>query len=868
MKKYLTHLSILSLSMLGGSLFAETPPEGQSWFRANNLKGVDDSGVSFNDLSTWNEYSVGDSGGDPWNAISMELLPWQLSWASDKQINLKMDNSIVNVDSAVGSADNFTNINVDLLWYSKLNIRSDFYITGNLNQAGYSNLRVESGAKASVNTVGNFDSIVLDGDGTLLTSRTSSTFRDGFSSSNGASLSVLGNNYAYFEGSNSGSVFDSSTISGNIEVRNSGILHLKNSVFNAGSNNNPIQASGKASLTFDASELNTYYNGWDSSWDSASRWNENIMFIAGGGGAQQTFTFKNGTVVNGGGAADGTSYWDMDESTRTLSDISAGGTLNLGWNSFSSEQDFIEVNLESGTQYAGKGIEFGNASGASSTFGTITINQGGTDLDEGYTMVHLNGGDINIRASTYLSNDLSSPVENTFSSNYNLLGYTELLTARNLNLGSGNSRGGSANFTISGDSNTVSVHDFFLNSGTDSRTNAAGEQVLSDATVNFIFGADSSNSTFTATTNVNNNYGAYGTHNMIIDGVNNTFKSNTLNFSNSTLTDGKTGNFKMLGEGNTLDLTSFLVSDGGTQDAATGGTVNVYFAGSNAASKNHVFMRNGARTELLLQGSTTAGSKLAINWEFAGNTVFRSNDLNSGVWVKIHEWAGKDYTTNSTMLVSGTGNDLLFSGLEIGNGVTTSGGKGTFKVASTGGRIEINDKNTVGFNGFRVNASGVLSYAIQDGGIDTIYNYTKNDTTFSGKLEIDFRDMTRQTLDEAGLAGGWEKFTLFATVDGTLMSTNGFLGTWFEIDDLTTEEDPFGKGYIYLTMNEEYVSVITRDDSDEYMFIVDNSIADEDIGVNFTTFSVLYKSTVPEPATYAAIFGALALAFAAYRRRR
>ena len=105
---------------------------------------------------------------------------------------------------------------------------------------------------------------------------------------------------------------------------------------------------------------------------------------------------------------------------------------------------------------------------------------------------------------------------------------------------------------IQGDSNTVSVYDFYLNSGTDSRTNAAGEQVLSDATVNFIFGADSSNSTFTATANVNNNYGAMGTHNMTIDGVNNTFKSNTLNFSNSTLSEGKTGNFKMLGEGNTL----------------------------------------------------------------------------------------------------------------------------------------------------------------------------------------------------------------------------------------------------------------------------------------------------------------------------
>lgn len=220
------------------------------------------------------------------------------------------------------------------------------------------------------------------------------------------------------------------------------------------------------------------------------------------------------------------------------------------------------------------------------------------------------------------------------------------------------------------------------------------------------------------------------------------------------------------------------------------------------------------------------------------------------------------------MLVSGTGNDLLFSGLEIGNGVTTSGGKGTFKVASTGGRIEINAKNTDGFNGFRINASGVLSYAIQDGGIDTIYNYTKNNTTFRGKLEIDFNEMTRQTLDEAGLAGGWEKFTLFATVDGTLMSSNGFLGTWFEIDDLTTAEDPFGKDYTYLIMNEKYVSVITRGDSDEYMFVIDETFIDDVTGKSLTSFAVLYKSTVPEPATYAAIFGALALAFAAYRKRR
>lgn len=861
MKPYLLRLSILSLSLLGSFSFADTPPEGTLRFRPNNQQGIDGAGVSFSDPATWNEYQ--DSLG-AWVAISMDALPWELPWVSaSNPLNLKMDNSIVNVDSAVGSADSFANFSISNLFRSTINISKDFYITGSITQDGESKLNVSSGANVSLNNIGQLSSVNISGAETNFTIRENNSIGNNFTVSDGAAVNMVSEKNFIVSGAESGVTFENATLNGNLQIQG-GVLNFKNSTLNAGVNNNPVQANGTGSAVFENSVINSYYTGWDSTSTAAAGWKGNIFFLGLGKGTQQTFTLKN-TVVSGGGAADGTSYWDMDPETRKLSDIAAGGNLNLGWNAFENGDEYFILRMEDGTRYAGKGIEFGNAAGASSTFGTITINQGGTDLDEGYTMVHLNG-DINMRASTYLSNDLSSPVENTFSSNYNLLGYTELLTARNLNLGSGNSRGGSANFTISGDSNTVSVHDFYLNSGTDSRTNAAGEQVLSDATVNFIFGADSSNSTFTATANVNNNYGAYGTHNMTIDGVNNTFKSNTLNFSNSTLTDGKTGNFKMLGEGNTLDLTRFLVSDGGTQDAATGGNVNVYFAGSNAANKNHVFMRNGARTELLLQGSTTAGSKLAINWEFAGNTVFRSNDLNSGVWVKIHEWAGKDYTTNSTMLVSGTGNDLLFSGLEIGNGVTTSGGKGTFKVASTGGRIEINAKNTDGFNGLRVNASGVLSYAIQDGGIDTIYNYTKNNTTFRGKLEIDFNEMTRQTLDEAGLAGGWEKFTLLVTVDATLMSTNGFLGTWFEIDD--TMEDPFGKGYIYLTMNEEYVSVITRDDSDEYMFVIDETFIDDVTGESLMSFAVLYKSTVPEPATYAAIFGALALAFAAYRKRR
>ena len=121
MKPYLLRLSILSLSLLGSFSFADTPPEGTLRFRPNNQQGIDGAGVSFSDPASWNEYQ--DSLG-AWVAISMDALPWELPWVSaSNPLNLKMDNSIVNVDSAVGSADSFANFSVSNLFRSTLNIK-------------------------------------------------------------------------------------------------------------------------------------------------------------------------------------------------------------------------------------------------------------------------------------------------------------------------------------------------------------------------------------------------------------------------------------------------------------------------------------------------------------------------------------------------------------------------------------------------------------------------------------------------------------------------------------------------------------------------------------------------------------------------
>lgn len=866
MKKYLLRLSILSLSLISGFSYAETPPDKTVWFRPNNLKGEGDAGVSFSDVSTWNEYQDTQTGA--WVSIEMDVLPWELPWAETTQLLLKMDNSIVNVDSALGTYENPLNVSISNLWYSNFNILEDLHIAGYISGvagSNNSNLTISSGAQVSLTKIDYFNSVSISGEGTVVRFKDNSPTGDNFTVSDGATIYMMSEKAMQITGTAEGSsTFKNSTLYGNVYLFG-GNARFENFTLNAGPNNNPVTSNNGGNIVFENSVINTYYTGWDTTSSQAAAWKGNVFFLGLGRGTQQTVTLKN-TVVNGGGSADGISYWAMDESTRTLNDIASGGVMNLGWNTFENGDEYFIMNLEDGTQYAGRGIEFGNAGGSASSFGSISVNQSGTDLADGYTRMHLNG-DINIRASTF-KQDLSAPVENTYSSNYNLLGYTEILNGKNLNVGSGNSRGGSANFTIHGSNNTVDIWDLYLNSGSDKVSDASGNNLPSDASVNLIFASDSSNSSITINANINNFFGESGTNTIVLDGTNNTIKTNTFNLTNGTLYANEKSVFKMLGEGNTLDITRLLVTDGGRMDSSTGGEISLLFKGSSAENKNQVFLRNGTRTEILLQGSTTAGSTFKAGIEFGGNTVLRSNDSDSGVWIKIHEWAGKAYSTNSTMTVSGTGNDLLLAGLEIGNDVTTSAGRGTFKVASTGGRIEINSKNMDSFNGLRVNASGVLSYAIQNGGIDTIYNYTKNSSTFRGKLEVDFGDMTRKTVDADGLEGGWEKFTLLATSDATLMSTNGFLGTWFTQDDEATMADPLGGGYIYLIFNEEYVSVITRDDADEYMFVIDESFVDEVTGESLLSFAVLYKSTVPEPAAVAAILGVFALAFAAYRKRK
>jgi hypothetical protein len=62
-------------------------------------------------------------------------------------------------------------------------------------------------------------------------------------------------------------------------------------------------------------------------------------------------------------------------------------------------------------------------------------------------------------------------------------------------------------------------------------------------------------------------------------------------------------------------------------------------------------------------------------------------------------------------------------------------------------------------------------------------------------------------------------------------------------------------------------STIVSSFDDVTLTLENGTVLTKDVDYTFDGFTVTFLGSVPEPATYAAIFGALALAFAAYRRR-
>lgn len=809
MKKLLLELSIASLMLTGGIVYSATEVDIPSPYikddgkpevvriRANNVSNGD-----FNSPDVWTQHDG--NGGWENGEITMSVVPWELpntleTWAGF-QVRLKMDYSTLTTSAAIGSADNLVNMTVGNLWNSTINVKHDFYITGNFGQDGNSVINISDGATVSVSQFGN--TLVNVDNATYI-------LRNG-GGGNGGKLYATNGAKIYQEAGDLNIYSDMSLTDSTFYGRL--IFQGTESGTNVSFTNSTQQASndgwlvggngGNWSATYSNSVLNRFYNNWKSD-GSTGGWNGDVVFLHVGKDAQQVLTFENGTVVNGAGSADGVSYWDMDAETRTLDDITKGGNVNLGWWDF-NENTSLTVNLLSGSKFTAWSLEFANAGGWESAYGNISWNMEGS-ADAITEAVF--AGDINMRLSKAEIVD-----DCNYLMDFNLKGYSKFTTRSNLNIGGDDAKQGSARFTMSGSNNWAEFNSIYVRPGKN----------VDEVNSNILFDISGSNNTL--------------------------YTRGNFNLSEQVLKNGAVINFSMTGEGNVLNVNNFNVSN---QDESIGGTVTAIFRGDNAANKNQIIIRSG---EMILQGSQALDATTSYTFSMQGNTTLNRGD-GRGVWLKIHEWGGKHYTSNTTFEVKGSGNELLLSGLEVGKETDNwdeSLGKGTLRIVGGENKIVIKSTDD-GHNGFRLNSGGVIEFVVDDTGITPITNLTFNNNQSNGMMKVDFSNITTPQEET--------RYVLLQTSD----HNKNIFGELFDVSDPENVYEI--EDFVSVIMNEDngvaYRFALEYNESEEYQ----NA---EGENINFMQLVVYYTNNiaVPEPSTYAAIFGALALAFAAYRRRK
>ncbi len=315
--------------------------------------------------------------------------------------------------------------------------------------------------------------------------------------------------------------------------------------------------------------------------------------------------------------------------------------------------------------------------------------------------------------------------------------------------------------------------------------------------------------------------------------------------------------FEMTGSGNMVNVTTGNFGLG--NENSTAGTYRLYSKSDSATNKNTILLGYTRESDNTAQGCSgwamhgsyteghTNNSKTEII--LAGNTVLkRDYATNYRVVINALEDLGKAYNSGNILFeVRGSGNEVYASNLKFGNSILT-GGTATLRVSGGGSIIDASALRVQGGADFEVQSDpfenrigGVMEFFVDDTGISTV-KAAGIDGALTGLLSVDFSNMQGNYENE--------RFVLISANNGNLK--NLIASYWYDFDGEYTLDrmQVTGRGL----------------DDESIVFAVEDS----EINAGYKDFVVYYTGTavIPEPSTYAAIFGALALAFVAYRKKR
>ena len=517
-----------------------------------------------------------------------------------------------------------------------------------------------------------------------------------------------------------------------------------------------------------------------------------------------------------------------------------GGSNFVVYASGENSKTSVEI-LNSDLQL--ENMTFGHSSNSSSNAGTIDVLIKGTSQEQKTTILAKNlevhnsraespnaGYSTKVTVTDYVKLDVADV--NVGYANSNLSGQAILnigdnveMTLNSLNVRNSTmaDSGSYALFEIG--SNTTITGQGALNLGSSGANSG-------DAIIRFS-GENSSLSTSNFQTNNGVKNGGSVLFEML--GKNNSYyNAGDFNINGYTIAavSGGSAGVVVAGEGNTLTSVKRIhigLNDKTGDWSYTG--AKAYFHASSSSAEN-VAKINVLQFSLGLSGAATAQEGVVYDATselfFLGNTKVRGSDGVSAVSNIYVGTSGTSLGGTATMKVSGSNNDILVSNLQIGNSdegysktskseLIMQGSGNTLKVSNL--RLYANSSFVLGDN-----AGGWISFIADSDGFSTIEATTTD--IASGFISIDL----------SSLSGIYEneKFTLISC------------------------ENSIG-------LNESNIKITLRDgDEDGAAYIY---IDPADVGSGYE-LNLYYTSYVPEPAEIAAIFGALALALSAYKRRR
>lgn len=295
------------------------------------------------------------------------------------------------------------------------------------------------------------------------------------------------------------------------------------------------------------------------------------------------------------------------------------------------------------------------------------------------------------------------------------------------------------------------------------------------------------------------------------------------------------GNAIFEADGSSIRVETSTISIG--SDTSTGGsnTFSIKNTSTDVSKQNYVSAFNYEMKNSKVEGSTQT-NRLVID----GNTYVsgRTSPYNGDKSLRFNVATNESASGVSELVLKGENLEFgYFFQLNAGNEAST-GGQGIITIATSSAKSNgqngfyiSNNMSILGGDGTSAEnpIGGVLRMQADESGFGYV---NANAINFTGILELDFTK----------LLGKYEEGVTFKLINAR--NTNDS-STWLSFCDNLVLGD-------YSNIN-----IKLRDETDEVIF-----------ELNGGELSVIYTSYVPEPSTFAALFGAIALAFAMYRRRK